>query len=83
MTELSLAPALAAHIETAAFLAPGELDHAEPLFSAGIIDSVNLLELVVFAENLCKLSVPPEDIRLEHWDSVEKISSYLTRRRAA
>jgi acyl carrier protein len=82
MTDLALSDAIAAHIETAAFLAPGDLVHTEPLFSAGIIDSVNLLELVVFAEGLCKVKVPPEDIRLEHWDSVEKIVSYLARRRA-
>lgn len=83
MTDTTLSAAIAAHIETAAFLAPGDLQHTEALFSAGIIDSVNLLELVVFAEGLCQLSVPPEDIRLEYWDSVEKIAAYLARRRAA
>ncbi len=75
--------AIAAHIETAAFMAPGELDPSEALFSAGLIDSVNLLELIVFVEKLCSISVPPEDITLDYWDSVDKIVAYIVQRRAA
>ena len=37
VTASATSAALATHIETAAYLAPGELLAAEPLFSAGII----------------------------------------------
>jgi acyl carrier protein len=81
MTNSPLAHAIAAHIETAAFLAPGELDAAEPLFSSGIIDSITLVDLVVFIEQQAGISVPPRDIALEYFDSVERIMAYLARKR--
>jgi acyl carrier protein len=78
----SLSHAISAHIEVAAYLAPGELDAGEPLFSAGIIDSMNMLELVVFVEKSCGIEVPPSEITLEHWDCVQSIVAYVNRKLA-
>jgi acyl carrier protein len=75
------ASALAAHIENAAYLAPGELLEAAPLFSAGIIDSINLIELITFTEQHFAIRVPAEDVTLDNWDSVEKILAYVSRKR--
>lgn len=76
----AFASQLVAHIEAAAFLAPGELSPDAPLFSSGIIDSLNLIEIVAFVEGLCGFKVPAEDLRLEHWDSVDRILAYASRR---
>lgn len=73
--------ALASHIENAAYLAPGELREAAPLFSAGIIDSINLIELITFTEQHFAVRVPAEDVTLDNWDSVEKILAYVARKR--
>jgi acyl carrier protein len=75
------ASALLAHIEGAAYLAPGELRQAEPLFSAGIIDSLNLIDLITFTEQHFAFRVPAEDVTLDNWDSVDKIVAYVARKR--
>lgn len=75
-----LTAAVAAHVEELAFLTPGELSPDAALFSAGVIDSLNLLDLVTFVEELCRLKVPAADLRLEHWDSVARIVAYVRAR---
>lgn len=74
---------LASHIEAAAYLAPGELQPAEALFSAGIIDSMSLIELIAFVEKQFGFDVPAADITLDNWDSLEKILAYASRRRGS
>ena len=78
---VSSSAALTAHIEVAAYLSPGELVDGAPLFSAGIIDSVNLIELITYVEDHYQIRVPAEDVTLENWDSVEKILAYIVRKR--
>jgi acyl carrier protein len=76
------ASVLASHIETAAYLAPGELNPGEHLFSAGIIDSMSLIELIAFTEQHFNLRVPAGDITLDNWDSLDRILAYIARRRS-
>ncbi|WP_020654858.1 phosphopantetheine-binding protein [Massilia niastensis] len=75
------AASLASHIETSAYLAPGELVSTAPLFSAGIIDSMSLIELIAFTEKRFDIRVPAEDITLDNWDSLERILAYIARKR--
>jgi len=75
-----LSSTLCRQIETLAYLAPGELAVDTPLFSSGIIDSLNLLQLVTFVEQQCGFKVAAEELTLEHWDSVERILAYIGRR---
>lgn len=77
MQEQELIAAFSGRIETLAYLAPGELDADAALFSAGIIDSMSLLDLVAFVEKHCAIKVPAADLRLEYWDSVNRIVRYV------
>jgi acyl carrier protein len=43
----------------------------------GIIDSLGVMELVLFVEDRFKISVNEEDITPDHFDSVSKLSDYI------
>jgi len=45
----------------------------------GIVDSMNVLELVSFVENYFGIAVADEDITPENFDSVAKMAAYIAR----
>lgn len=51
----------------------GRLDDNTGLFSGGFIDSLSVMELVCFVEREIGQSVPPTEITLENFDSVNRI----------
>ena len=57
-------------------------DHADDasLLEAGIIDSVGVMELVTFVSETFSINVPPEDISPEHFDSVNRLASYIQKK---
>ncbi|GIW39437.1 MAG: hypothetical protein KatS3mg076_0014 [Candidatus Binatia bacterium] len=61
-------------------LDPAEIDDETPLFSSGLVDSVALAELVVYVENESGVSFEPEDITLEHLDTVGRILRFVATR---
>lgn len=46
------------------------------LFSGGFIDSLNVVELVTFVEEQIGCAIPPTDITLENFDSIDRIVRY-------
>jgi acyl carrier protein len=46
----------------------------------GIIDSMNVLELVAFVEEKFGITVQDQDIVPDHFDSVSKLAAYVRRR---
>lgn len=51
----------------------------EDLLSAGIIDSLGILQLVAFVEVRFGITVPDEDVIFENFHSVAAIADYLDR----
>jgi len=49
----------------------------DDLLSAGIIDSLGVLQLVAFIEDQFKIQMPDEDVVLENFQSVNALASYL------
>jgi acyl carrier protein len=49
----------------------------------GVIDSMNLLQLVSFVEKRFHLKVADEDIVPEHFDSIARLASYIRARLAS
>ncbi len=47
----------------------------------GIVDSVGIMELVLFVEENFGLSVDDGDLTPDNFDSVNKLASYIKRRR--
>lgn len=56
-----------------------DLDADAQLFGTGIIDSLNLLDLVAFVEKRWSLSVGAGDLTLDNWQSIRTIESYIGR----
>ena len=56
---------------------------SESLLKSQLLDSVSLLDLAVALEKRFALRIPNGDLNADNFDSVEKIASYLERRRAA
>ena len=58
----------------------GELGVGESLTRNGVLDSMGVLELIMFIEERYGLKVPDEDTLPENLDSVERIVGYVERR---
>jgi acyl carrier protein len=53
------------------------LDYDTPLFSGGLLDSLSVLELVTLVEKETGKPIPPEEITLENFDTMNKISQFI------
>jgi acyl carrier protein len=49
----------------------------DDLLSAGIIDSLGVLQLVAFIEDQFDIQMPDEDVVLENFQSVNSLANYL------
>lgn len=58
----------------------GELTAETPLISTGILDSMATLKLVLFLENEFSVSINPQEVSVEHLDTIEKISALVQSR---
>lgn len=55
-------------------------DH-EPLFSNGLLDSIDILSLLSFIEREFKIKFNPFDVGMESFDSIELICNTISRMR--
>ena len=65
-------------------LAIGRAESIKPdddLLGAGVIDSLGVLRLVVFAEEKLGVAIPDEDVVIENFKSVAVLADYLDKRR--
>jgi acyl carrier protein len=53
------------------------LNAEDDLFSAGIVDSLGVLQLVTFIEERFGFQVPDEDVVYENFYSVKALATYL------
>ena len=53
-----------------------ELQHDTPLFTAGLLDSFSVADLLIFLEDTGKFVVEPEEVVPENLDSVARIVAY-------
>ena len=49
----------------------------EDLLTTGLVDSIGMMWLIGHIEDTYDLKIPPEDITIEHFLSVEAIDAYL------
>lgn len=60
--------------------AADELDADASLTQSGVLDSMGVLELIMFLEERFGIEVPDEDTLPENLDSVNRIADYVRRR---
>lgn len=58
---------------------PDELEPDAALFESGLIDSLNLVELVAFVEERCGIHVAPGDLTLDNWNTLRSIEAFIAR----
>lgn len=56
---------------------PQDIDTDTELFSEGFLDSVSMVNLIVYIEERAKITVQPSDVTLENFDSVSRIMNYV------
>lgn len=56
---------------------PGPLSDDQDLLLSGLVDSLGVVRMIDFLEQSMDLSIPPEDVTLEHFQTVDKICLYL------
>ena len=52
-------------------------DDNDSLLEAGIVDSIGVMELVTFVDQTYKITVPPEDISPDNFDSITRLANYI------
>ncbi|HET9028410.1 MAG TPA: acyl carrier protein [Trueperaceae bacterium] len=55
----------------------------DSLTQAGVLDSMGVLELIMFVQERFGVSIPDEDTLPENLDSVSRIVNYISKRLAA
>jgi acyl carrier protein len=53
------------------------------LLAAGIVDSMGVMQLVEFVHEAFGFEVPMEEITPENFDSIERLTRYIERKRSA
>ena len=53
------------------------------LLAEGIIDSMGVMELIPFLEEIFEVTVGDHEITPDNFDSVEKLANYVSRKRKA
>jgi acyl carrier protein len=56
-----------------------KLNEDEDLLSAGILDSLAILQLVAYIEDQFGIKVPDEDVVFENFQSINALTAYLER----
>ncbi len=58
-----------------------ELEADQDLLGSGLIDSIGMMTLVAFVEEQFDLSIPPGDLTIENFMTIDAISTYLESRK--
>jgi len=59
------------------FFFDGNLDENLDLFDIGILDSLSIMELVMFIEEKLPVEIYVEDITREHFESINAITGFV------
>jgi acyl carrier protein len=56
---------------------------SEDLLISGLVDSLGVMRLIAWIEKRFDLRIPPEDVTIDNFETIDAIDAYLGRRRAA
>lgn len=59
-----------------------EVETEESLFDRGILDSMALMELIMFIEDRTGLKVPPDEVNPDNFETISRIEKLLNRLQA-
>ena len=53
------------------------VEEDDDLLLSGLIDSLGVMQLVRFLEQTYQINIPPEDITIDHFITIDAISLYI------
>lgn len=53
------------------------LEADENILTSGLIDSLGIMRVVTFIEDEFGIAIPPEDVTIEHFRTVQHLANYL------
>jgi acyl carrier protein len=56
------------------------IDEEDDLLGSGLVDSLGMASVVLFIETACEIEIPPEDVTIDHFLSLNAIDAYLKKR---
>lgn len=57
--------------------ADGQLEPDDDLLAGGLVDSLGIMRLIAFIEETHEISVPPGDVTIEHFRTIETVARYI------
>lgn len=57
-----------------------ELSDPNLLFTNGLLDSFNLVDLITYIEKAAKIKIRATEVSLDNFDSIERMMSFIQRR---
>jgi acyl carrier protein len=57
-----------------------KLRSSDDLLTSELIDSMGVMRLIAFIESTYSVKIPPEDVTIEHFITIDAICDYLSRR---
>ena len=60
-----------------------DLTAEQDLLLSGILDSMSVLRLIAWLESECQITIPAQDVIVEHFGSINQIRRYLDTRAAS
>jgi acyl carrier protein len=77
------ADSLFTYLQERTGLPPGKLTLESPLFTSSLLDSLSLVDLIVFVESQIGTRIDPDDIAIENFDSISQILHFAHAKRQA
>ena len=72
---------LSRHISTVILKQPNrQIRYDEPLISTGLIDSFNLVDLAIFAEDTFGVHLDDMELNADHFDTLDQLSDLILAR---
>jgi acyl carrier protein len=59
-----------------------QIGYEDDLLLSGLVSSLGVMRLVAFTQERFGIQVPPEDIIIEHFETIQAIVRYLETRRS-
>lgn len=53
----------------------------DDIFQLGLVNSLFALELVIFLENTYQITIENDDLKLEHFSTVNNLGSFISRKK--
>jgi acyl carrier protein len=60
-----------------------KIEQDEDLLTTGILDSMSIMKLIQYIEKFYGFTIPPEDMTIENFISVDAMEEYLNARKTA